>query len=319
MESRTALPALVLAIVLLPLTPLEARATPPSWRWPLDGHPRVLRHFAPPAEPWLAGHRGIDLAAPASTPVLAAGPGKVGFAGRVAGTGVVTVDHGDGLRTTYLPVAASVKPGRPVASGALLGVIERSGDHCEESCLHWGLLREARYLNPLLLLGHAPIRLLPFWSAGTAAVTPPSPPQKAAAPASGQRTSAEAASATGAAMAVPSTRTAASTALIASHQPPSTASPSPLNGYLASGSTSLSRRPSPGPSPSASAAPPAGLALAVLGTLLLIIAVRRRHRRQPPARRSAPGPRRGQHRKQRGRRTAGRSGRRRSAPSPPLR
>ncbi|MEU6784288.1 peptidoglycan DD-metalloendopeptidase family protein [Nonomuraea angiospora] len=149
------------AILLLPAPP--ARASPPTWRWPLDGHPRVLRRFAPPPEPWLAGHRGIDLAAPPSTPVLAAGPGTIRFAGPVAGKGVVTVEHEGGLRTTYLPVKASVRRGEPVAPGSTLGVVEASSGHCQESCLHWGLRRGTHYLDPLLLLGQATIRLLPFW------------------------------------------------------------------------------------------------------------------------------------------------------------
>ncbi|MFG6194801.1 M23 family metallopeptidase [Nonomuraea sp. JJY05] len=149
------------AILLLPAT--SARASPPTWRWPLDGIPRVLRPFAPPPEPWLAGHRGIDLAVPASTPVLAAGPGTVRFAGPVAGKGVVTIEHESGLRTTYLPVKASVRRGQPVAPGSTLGVVEASPGHCPESCLHWGLRRGTHYLDPLLLLGQASIRLLPFW------------------------------------------------------------------------------------------------------------------------------------------------------------
>ncbi|WP_313047575.1 M23 family metallopeptidase [Nonomuraea jabiensis] len=152
------------AILLLP-TPL-AKASPPTWRWPLDGHPRVLRRFTPPPEPWLAGHRGIDLAAPPSTPVLAAGSGTVRFAGPVGGKGVVTVEHEGGLRTTYLPVKASVRRGQPVAPGSRLGVVETSEDHCRESCLHWGLRRGTHYLDPLLLLGQATIRLLPFWHEG---------------------------------------------------------------------------------------------------------------------------------------------------------
>ncbi|WP_084774244.1 M23 family metallopeptidase [Nonomuraea candida] len=161
------LTALLCATLALPVRAPSARASPSStWRWPLDGQPRIIRRFFPPPEPWLAGHRGIDLAAPAATPVLAAGPGTIGFAGPVAGKGVVTIDHQDGLRTTYLPVTASVRRGQPITAGAELGVLESPADskpHCAESCLHWGLLREGRYLNPLQLLGQAPTRLLPFW------------------------------------------------------------------------------------------------------------------------------------------------------------
>ncbi|MGA5757533.1 M23 family metallopeptidase [Nonomuraea bangladeshensis] len=183
----TALVAPLLATALIALTAPPARASPPAWRWPLDGHPRVLRRFTPPPERWLAGHRGVDLAAPPSTPVLAAGAGTVRFAGPVGGKGVVTIDHEGGLRTTYLPVIPTVKGGQPVTPGTELGLLQTPTPHCPESCLHWGLLRDSRYLNPLLLLGQAPIRLLPYWPAPPQAITlakkppsttPPHPPAR---------------------------------------------------------------------------------------------------------------------------------------------
>ncbi|WP_442945961.1 peptidoglycan DD-metalloendopeptidase family protein [Nonomuraea sp. LPB2021202275-12-8] len=175
---RDLAPSILVAVVLAIALPLLAStpatsATPPTadrptWRWPLDGTPRILRRFTPPPEPWLAGHRGIDLAAPASTPVLAAGKGTIGYAGSVAGRGVVTVNHPDGLRTTYLPVTAAVRQGDPVAPGDPLGTIEPGPTHCPESCLHWGLRRATTtYLDPLLLLGLARIRLLPHWQPDT--------------------------------------------------------------------------------------------------------------------------------------------------------
>ncbi|MCA2190481.1 M23 family metallopeptidase [Nonomuraea cavernae] len=156
------------------IEPIEARSPAPTrataadsgrpvWRWPLDGKPRLLRRFTPPPAPWLAGHRGIDLVAPPATPVLATGAGTVRYAGSLAGRGVVSIDHSGGLRTTYLPVDAAVLPGQRVAPGDRLGVVEDSSGHCQESCLHWGLLRPPRYLDPLLLLGQAHVRLLPFW------------------------------------------------------------------------------------------------------------------------------------------------------------
>ncbi|MFG1682083.1 peptidoglycan DD-metalloendopeptidase family protein [Nonomuraea sp. NPDC049269] len=153
---------LAFAISLTPASP--AAADRPTWRWPLDGHPRILRHFTPPPEPWLSGHRGIDLAAAPTTPVVAAGPGIVRFAGPLAGRGVVTVEHANGLRTTYLPVNASVRRDQHVSPGTRLGFIEHRMGHCQESCLHWGLLRGTHYLDPLLLLGRAHIRLLPYWN-----------------------------------------------------------------------------------------------------------------------------------------------------------
>src|SRR5690606_38546945 len=77
---------------------------PVAWRWPLGPPaPPIVEGFSPPASPWGPGHRGVDLAARPKQPVHAAGPGRVSYAGRLAGRGVVAIDHG-ALRTTYLPI-----------------------------------------------------------------------------------------------------------------------------------------------------------------------------------------------------------------------
>lgn len=135
-----------------------------DWRWPLAGVPTVLRPFQPPPTPYAAGHRGVDLAAPTGASVLAAGNGVIGFAGMLAGRGVVTVVHG-ALRTTYEPVRAVVHVGQPVMAGGLLGHLQPPTGHCGagRSCLHWGLLRGEVYLDPLMLLGLTHSILLPVW------------------------------------------------------------------------------------------------------------------------------------------------------------
>ena len=67
--------------------------------WPLQPA-QVLRRFDPPPEPWLAGHRGVDVGGVPGMLVRAAGAGTVVFAGKVGGRGVASVAHTDGLRTT---------------------------------------------------------------------------------------------------------------------------------------------------------------------------------------------------------------------------
>src|SRR5690242_19929717 len=98
----------------LPGVPAAPVAPGLGFRWPLDGTPAVVRPFDPPPQPWLPGHRGVDLAAGAGAPVYAAGAGTVRFAGQVAGRGVVSVDHAGGLRTTYEPVTPAVAEGQAV-------------------------------------------------------------------------------------------------------------------------------------------------------------------------------------------------------------
>ena len=156
---------LALALALAPGVwggpPAVADSTPTTGQWPLTGAVRVVAGYDPPAQRWDAGHRGVDLAANRGAPVLAAADGRVSFAGRLAGRGVVVVDHGS-VRTTYEPVEPLAAVGDRVKAGAVIGRIG-TGGHCSSTCLHWGLKRGDAYLNPLLLVGGgtAVLRLLP--------------------------------------------------------------------------------------------------------------------------------------------------------------
>ncbi|MFI8088745.1 M23 family metallopeptidase [Streptomyces sp. NPDC086080] len=150
-------------------------ATPAVGRvWPVGVRPRVLRGWEPPATVYARGHRGVDLAAAPGAPVRAVAAGRVRFAGRVAGRGVVSVElAGTGdppLRTTYEPVRASVTEGDEVTAGEVIGAVEPTGSHCTVPCVHWGLLKADTYLDPLTLLPpwllrRGPSRLLPVLGA----------------------------------------------------------------------------------------------------------------------------------------------------------
>ncbi len=164
---RRVLLPLLLALVLVSLTassPASAdRAAPADGVWPLDPRPDVVTGFDPPVSRWGAGHRGVDLAGRSGQRVRAAAPGRVSFAGTLAGRGVVVVDHG-GTRTTYEPVTAIVGVGDTVTAGATLGRLQLFGSHCfPRACLHWGLIEGLdHYLDPLTLVGAGPVRLLPL-------------------------------------------------------------------------------------------------------------------------------------------------------------
>lgn len=139
--------------------------------WPLGPpRPQIVRGWEPPASAYGRGHRGIDLAAAPGAPVRAAAPGRVSFAGKVAGRGVLTISlTGTGdppLRTTYEPVTAMAAVGTQVSAGEVVGHIATGPSHCAVGCLHWGLLRGTAYLDPLSLLPprllhRGPSRLLP--------------------------------------------------------------------------------------------------------------------------------------------------------------
>ncbi|MEV6566181.1 M23 family metallopeptidase [Streptomyces kronopolitis] len=172
--------------------PTEERA------WPVAGpaglQPTVLRGWDPPPSPWAAGHRGVDLGSSAGAAVRAAAPGKVTYAGTVAGRGVLTLEVSRSgrppLRTTYEPVDPTVHKGQRVTAGQQVAVLQRGPFHCRAPCLHWGLRRGTTYLNPLSLLPRSmllggPSRLLPIFDVpvpadGGAAPGSPKSPEPAA-------------------------------------------------------------------------------------------------------------------------------------------
>ncbi|MDO5511455.1 murein hydrolase activator EnvC [Corynebacterium sp.] len=133
----------------------------PAWAYVSPtGSVHVLRAFDRPDHNWLPGHRGVDLALPVGGTVVAAGDGVVAFAGVVAGTPTVSVDHADGIRTTYQPVHARVARGDAVREGQTIGTLGHPTDGWPG--LHWGARRGAAdYVNPLGLLDAPVIRLKP--------------------------------------------------------------------------------------------------------------------------------------------------------------
>jgi peptidase M23-like protein/putative peptidoglycan binding protein len=76
-------------------------------------------------------HAGIDLIAPRGTPLQAAAPGRVAFAGTATGGWgkLVVVLHSDGVRTLYAHLSKiDVRRGQPVNTGQQLGLVGASGD-----------------------------------------------------------------------------------------------------------------------------------------------------------------------------------------------
>ena len=113
--------------------------------WPVSGV--VVREFLPTGR--YSGHWGIDITAPAGTPVRAAGDGYVSFSGVVVGNRTVTVDHG-GLRTSYSYLSErTVEKGERVRLGDAVGVI---GIHDEKDALHFSVRIGDRYIDPRIAL-----------------------------------------------------------------------------------------------------------------------------------------------------------------------
>ncbi|MGL3806612.1 M23 family metallopeptidase [Paeniglutamicibacter sp. R2-26] len=122
-----------------------------GWNWPVDPAPKVVRPFDPPAQRWLSGHRGADLAAGPGAPVLAPAGGVVSFVGVVVDRPVVVLDHGGGLRSSFEPVRSTLGVGAIVDAGDEIGMVA-TGSHCSRLCMHWGLRLFEEYIDPLLTI-----------------------------------------------------------------------------------------------------------------------------------------------------------------------
>ena len=151
----------ILALLCLALCP-AAPARAGGWRWPVRGP--LFKRFHYGSDPFAAGqHRGIEIGAPAGTPVRSACAGSVTFTGAPPRAGrTVTVACG-ALAATYLHLASiSVRTGSEVSPGDRLGAVGAGGR------LYFGVRRRGRrfaYLDPLRLLAgggrREPVPLLP--------------------------------------------------------------------------------------------------------------------------------------------------------------
>lgn len=140
-----------------------------TYAWPVEGP--VLRPFELPEGPFGAGHRGIDIATPAGTAVRAAAEGVVAFAGQVAGSLFVSIDHLDGVRTTYSWLSSvQVRAGDQVVEGAVIGASGVGHPGVDPAHLHFGARYAGEYLDPMLLLARSSlvglIRLAPVEEVG---------------------------------------------------------------------------------------------------------------------------------------------------------
>lgn len=124
-----------------------ARSRPPSpYRPPVDA--AVVDPFRAPTTPYGPGNRGLEYATVPGAPARSIGAGVVAFAGPVAGRGVVSVDHPDGLRSSLTGlVSIGVHRGDRVASGDVVGTTGAG--------LHLGVRRGDEYLDPAILFESA--------------------------------------------------------------------------------------------------------------------------------------------------------------------
>jgi murein DD-endopeptidase MepM/ murein hydrolase activator NlpD len=99
-------------------------------------------------------HTGVDWAAPAGTPILAAGDGTVEQVGRQGGYGnYVRIRHANGFSTAYghmLRFAPGVQPGVSVKQGQIIGFVGSTGLSTGPHC-HFEVLVNNNFVNPMTI------------------------------------------------------------------------------------------------------------------------------------------------------------------------
>lgn len=151
MKPRILAAILVFLTVLLPSAAGASGSSSGHWQWPLEGH-EVDRAFDLPDSPYGAGNRGVDLRGSAGETVRSVAPGVVSYVGTINHVRIVVVDHGT-ERSTYQPVAATVRVGDAVTAGQPIGTLLIAGSHCPgAACLHLGRKVGDDYLDPLALM-----------------------------------------------------------------------------------------------------------------------------------------------------------------------
>ena len=94
-------------------------------------------------------HQGVDLSAPAGTPIYATRAGIVTTAtyGSAAGY-YVTINHGDGFSSIYMHMTNYVvSAGQAVSAGQLIGYVGKTGV-ATGNHLHFGIAYNGAYVNP---------------------------------------------------------------------------------------------------------------------------------------------------------------------------
>ncbi len=122
-----------------PLAPL-CRA---AWTAPVDAP--ITDSFRPPDHRYGPGNRGIEYGTEPGQDVLAVADGVVEFAGPVAGRPVIVIDHGAGLRSSYVHLLEG-----SVGRGLVVGRGQRIA--AADTAFHLGARRERRYVDPADLI-----------------------------------------------------------------------------------------------------------------------------------------------------------------------
>ena len=121
--------------------------------WPCPAYTRISSYFGPRPQPVpgaSTNHKGVDLAAPYGSAILASASGVVTTStySKSAGNYIVLA-HGSGLSTVYMHASALlVSVGETVEQGEVIAKVGSTG-YSSGNHLHFGVIKNGTYVNPL--------------------------------------------------------------------------------------------------------------------------------------------------------------------------
>ena len=121
--------------------------------WPCPSYTRISSYFGPRPQPTAGAstnHKGVDLAAPYGTAILASAAGVVTTStySKSAGNYIV-IAHGNGMSTVYMHCSSLlVSVGDVVTQGQLIAKVGSTG-YSSGNHLHFGVIKNGTYVDPL--------------------------------------------------------------------------------------------------------------------------------------------------------------------------
>ncbi len=119
-----------------------------SYSWPLPGQYTISSNYGD-TDGRSSGHNGVDISAPAGTPIVAACSGTVEWANYSSSAGNwVGISHGGGITTVYMHMSAiAVSAGQKISEGQTIGYVGTTG-WSTGNHLHFGVRVNGAWANP---------------------------------------------------------------------------------------------------------------------------------------------------------------------------
>ena len=121
--------------------------------WPCPDYTRISSYFGPRPQPVpgaSTNHKGIDLAAPYGTDILASASGTVTTSTHSNSAGnYIVIAHGNGISTVYMHCSSLlVSVGDNVEQGEVIAKVGSTG-YSSGNHLHFGVIKNGNYRDPL--------------------------------------------------------------------------------------------------------------------------------------------------------------------------